>query len=99
MRAVSRFNDDADFDESNIQDAVVRDWFQTLSTPIPIRRDKDLLVRAHSSVAAQHTSFALFDIVHFLIACDSGVRYSIGGITITALVAPEGVFLDAISNP
>ncbi len=46
LLAVSQFNNDADFDESDIQGAVVRDWLDPLSTPIPIRHDKDLLACA-----------------------------------------------------
>lgn len=40
---ISHFGNDADFNESNIQGAVVHDWLDPLSTPIPIRHDKDLI--------------------------------------------------------
>ncbi|MCR4348094.1 MAG: GGDEF domain-containing protein [Sulfuricaulis sp.] len=48
LLAVSHLNNDSDFDENNIQGAVVRDWLDPLSTPIPIRHDKDLLACART---------------------------------------------------
>jgi len=48
LLAVSHLNNDADFDENNIHGAVVRDWLDPLSTPIPIRHDKDLLACART---------------------------------------------------
>jgi diguanylate cyclase (GGDEF)-like protein len=48
LLAVSHLNNDSDFDEGNIQGAVVRDWLDPLSTPIPIRHDKDLLACART---------------------------------------------------
>ncbi len=48
LLAVSHFNNDADFDAGSMQGAVVRDWLDPLSTPIPIRLDKDLLACART---------------------------------------------------
>lgn len=55
LLAVSHFNNDADFDESNIQGTVVRDWLDPLSTPIPIRHDKDLLACARTKDRVSRT--------------------------------------------
>lgn len=53
LLAISHFSIDADFDESSIQGAVVRDWLDPRSTPIPIGQDKDLLacVRTRGKVS------------------------------------------------
>lgn len=48
LLAVSHFDNDANLDESNIQSAVVRDWLDPLSTPIPLRLDQDLLACART---------------------------------------------------
>ncbi len=48
LLAISHFNNDAEFDESDMQGAVVRDWLDPLSKPIPIGHDKDLLACART---------------------------------------------------
>ncbi len=55
LLAFPHFNNDADFDDSNIQGAVVRDWLDPLSTPIPIRHDKDLLACARTQDRVSRT--------------------------------------------
>lgn len=48
LLAISNFNKDAGFDESNAPGEVVRDWLDPLSAPVPIEYDKDLLVCART---------------------------------------------------
>ncbi len=73
LLAVSNFNEDAGFDESNVPGAVVRDWLDPLSAPIPIEDDKDLLVcartkdrvsRALPGAGGRRLILPIFDVSH-----------------------------------
>ena len=48
LLAISRFNNDTDFDADSFQDIVVRDCLDPLSAPIPIVNDADLLACVRS---------------------------------------------------
>lgn len=48
LLAISTFFADSGFDESKVQETVVRDWLDPLSAAIPIMLDKDLLACARS---------------------------------------------------
>jgi diguanylate cyclase (GGDEF)-like protein len=46
LLAISNFNKNDELNGSNLQGAVVRDWLEPLSVPVPIRYDGDLLACA-----------------------------------------------------
>lgn len=48
LLAILNLNKETEFDDSNMQDAVVRDWLDPLVAPVPIGDDKDLLVCART---------------------------------------------------
>lgn len=54
LLAVYQLNNDSDLDETNIHGAVVRDWLDPLSTPVPIRQDRDLLACARTRNKVSH---------------------------------------------
>jgi diguanylate cyclase (GGDEF)-like protein len=48
LMSISNFNKNDELDGTNLQGAVVRDWLEPLSAPVPIRFDQDLLACART---------------------------------------------------
>lgn len=80
--AISNLNKDAEFNEDNVQGAVVRDCLDPSSVPVPIQEDNDLLacVRDQCRVSRSRPGAG----GHRLILPFSGARY------VTALLVIEG---------
>ena len=54
LLTISNFNKDTEFDESRLQDMVVRNWLDPLSTEVPIAHDQDLLTCARTKQRVSH---------------------------------------------
>lgn len=54
LLTISNFNKDTEFDESRMQDMVVRDWLDPLSAEVPITHDQDLLTCVRTKQRVSH---------------------------------------------
>ena len=73
LLSILNFDRDAEFDESRMQDIVVRDWLDPLSAAVPIEHDADLLAcartrqrigRAFPGTDARRLILPIFDVSH-----------------------------------
>lgn len=83
LLAISNLDKETEFDNGNMQDAVVRDWLDPLSAPVPIADDKDLLVCARTKARVSRP-----------LPGEAGCRLILpifGAAHVTAMLAIEGL--------